>query len=155
MKDLSNDAYAMFLWVFFVFFCFFFFLSNFFYKSIWCGYSFELHQVDAIQIGTHNICLDKEVDRRYSVIWRLESLGCMLIGVCAVIRLKTVIEELIVLQLKKMYLWTWVSSENSDQHTNLWRPTAKNLIRQHGCVWLFLHKATCTVLVIHSETKDS
>ena len=47
VKDLSNDAY-----------CVFFFFSDFLYKSICCGYSFELHQqVDAIQMGTHNICL--------------------------------------------------------------------------------------------------
>ena len=39
-------------------FCF----PDFLYKSICCGYSFELHrQVDAIQMGTHNICLYKEV----------------------------------------------------------------------------------------------
>ena len=31
------------------------------YKGICCGYSFELHrQVDAIQMGTHNICRYKE-----------------------------------------------------------------------------------------------
>ena len=30
---------------------------------ICCGYSFELHQqVDAVQMGTHNMCLYKEVD---------------------------------------------------------------------------------------------
>ena len=40
------------------------FFSDFLYKSICCEYSFELHrQVDAIQMGTHNICLDKEVDK--------------------------------------------------------------------------------------------
>ena len=52
-KDLSDDAYAMFLWIFF---------SDCLYKSIiCCGYSFKLHrQVDAIQMGTHNICLYKE-----------------------------------------------------------------------------------------------
>ena len=50
VKDLSNDAYAMLL-------CFLFFLN----KSIWCGYSFQLHrQVDAIQMGTHNICFIKK-----------------------------------------------------------------------------------------------
>ena len=47
-----------------VFFCLFF--SNFLYKSICCWYSFELHrQVDAIQMGSHNICLYKEVDKVY------------------------------------------------------------------------------------------
>ena len=59
-NDLSNYAYAMFLYVIFslVFFI------HCIYKSICCGYSFELHrQVDAIQMGTHNICLYKEVDK--------------------------------------------------------------------------------------------
>ena len=33
-------------------------VSDFRYKSICCGYSFELHQqADAIQMGTHNIRL--------------------------------------------------------------------------------------------------
>ena len=59
-KRLSNGVYAMFL----CFFCFLFF-SDFLYESICCGYSFELHrQVDAIQMGTHNICLYKEVDKK-------------------------------------------------------------------------------------------
>ena len=59
MKDLSNDAYAMFLGV-----CFF--SSVFLYISICCGCSFALYlQVDAIQMGTHNICLYKEVDKKY------------------------------------------------------------------------------------------
>ena len=43
-----------------------FFFSDFLYKSICCGYSFELHQVDKIQMGTNNICLYKEVDRHYT-----------------------------------------------------------------------------------------
>ena len=56
-KDLSNNADAVFLYVFF--------FSDFLYKSICCGYSFELHpQVDAIQMGTHNICFYKEVDKK-------------------------------------------------------------------------------------------
>ena len=58
VRDLSNDASVLFL-------CFFF--SDFLYKSICCGYSFELRrQVNAIQIGTHNICLYKEVDKKYT-----------------------------------------------------------------------------------------
>ena len=83
-KDLSNDAYAMFLWV-----CF----SEFLYKSICCGYSFELHwQVDAIQMGTHNICFYKEVDKKYTGVnlKTTELLDCTRIGVCAVIRSNTV-----------------------------------------------------------------
>ena len=48
-----------------VFMCVFFLI--FFIKTICCGYSFELHrQVDAIQMGTHNICLYKEVDKKYT-----------------------------------------------------------------------------------------
>ena len=54
-KDLSNDNYVMF---------FVFYFSDFLYKSICCGYSFELHQqVDAIQMGTHIICFYKEEDK--------------------------------------------------------------------------------------------
>ena len=69
-----------------------FFFSDFLYGSICCGYSFELHgQVDAIQMGTHNICLYKVVDKKYT--------GCNLktmkllttIGVSALIRSKTVV----------------------------------------------------------------
>ena len=42
-------------------------------------------QVDAIQVGTTNICLCKIVDKiALDLIWRL--LDCELIGVCAVIR---------------------------------------------------------------------
>ena len=56
-KDLSTDAYATFL--------LFFFFPDFLFKSICCGYSFELlQQSNAIQMGTHNICLYKEVDKR-------------------------------------------------------------------------------------------
>ena len=52
-----------------------FFFPDFLYflfKSICCGYSFELHrQVDAIQMSTHNICLYKEVKKKktLAVIW--------------------------------------------------------------------------------------
>ena len=38
-------------------------VSDCLYKSICCGYSFELpRQVEAIQMSTHNICFYKEVD---------------------------------------------------------------------------------------------
>ena len=72
--DLSNDAYAMVL-------CFF---CDCLYKSICCGYLLELHrQVDAIQIGTHNICLYKEIDKKYTgcSLKTTELLHCALIGV--------------------------------------------------------------------------
>ena len=43
-----------------------FFFLIFFIKTC-CGYSFELHrQVDAIQMCTHNICLNEEVDKKYT-----------------------------------------------------------------------------------------
>ena len=71
--------------------CFFFLI--FFIKSICCGYSFELHRrVDAIQMGTHNICLYKVVDKKYTScdLKTMELLDCALIGACAVIRSNTV-----------------------------------------------------------------
>ena len=58
-------------------------------KGICCGYSFELHrQVDAIQMSTHNICLYKKVDKKYTGcnLKTTELLDCALKGVCAVIR---------------------------------------------------------------------
>ena len=69
------------------------FVSNFIYKGICCGYSFELHrQFDAIQMSTHNICLYKEVKKKYigCNLKSTELLDCALIGVCAVIRSNTV-----------------------------------------------------------------
>ena len=78
------------MWVFFPWF--------FFLKASCCGYSFELHrhvnekwsmrQVDAIQMGTHNICLYKEVDKKYTCcnLKTTELFDYALIGVCAVIR---------------------------------------------------------------------
>ena len=71
-----------------------FFFSNFIYKGICCGYSFELHrQVDAIQMSTHNICLYKEVKKKYTGcnLKTTEFLDCALIGVCALIGSNTVI----------------------------------------------------------------
>ena len=56
-------------------------------------YSFELHrQVNAIQMGTHNICHYKEVDKKYigRNLKTTELLDCVLIRVCAVIRLNRV-----------------------------------------------------------------
>ena len=63
----------MFMWIFF---------SAFLYKSICCEYLFEL---DAVQVGTYNICLYKEVDKKYTGC-NMEWLDCALIRVCAVIR---------------------------------------------------------------------
>ena len=84
-KHLSNDAYVMFLCCFIYFY--------FLYKGLGCGYSFERYrQVDAIQMGTHNICLHK-LGKKYTGcnLKTLELLDCVLIGVCAVIRLNRVI----------------------------------------------------------------
>ena len=73
--------------------CFFFFMI-FFIKAYYGGeYSFKLHrQVDAIQMGTHNVCLYKEVDKKYIAcnLKTMELLDCLLIGVCVVIRSNTV-----------------------------------------------------------------
>ena len=74
----------------------FFFI--FLYKGICCGYSFELHgQVDAIQISTNNICLYKEVDKKYTccILKITELLDCALIGICAIIRSNTVFLHLL------------------------------------------------------------
>ena len=48
-------------------------------------------QVDAIQMGTHNICFYKEVDKKYTGynLKTTEWLVCVLMGVCAVIRSNT------------------------------------------------------------------
>ena len=54
------------------------------YKCICCGYSFELHrQVNVIQMGTHNICLYKEVGKTYTGynLKTTELIDCALIGV--------------------------------------------------------------------------
>ena len=48
--------------------------------------------VGAIQMSTHNLCLYKEVDIKYTGcnLKTMELLDCALIGVCAVIRSNTV-----------------------------------------------------------------
>ena len=59
-----------------------------------CAYFFLsfLIKVDAIQTGTCNICLYKEVNKKYTgcKLKTTELLDCALKGVCAVIRLNTV-----------------------------------------------------------------
>ena len=53
----------------------------------------ELHrQVDVIQMSTHNICLYKEVKKKYTGcnLKTTEFLDCALIGICVVIRSNTV-----------------------------------------------------------------
>ena len=64
-KKISKELIKRCLCDVFALFTFFFLI--FFIKRVCCGYSFELHrQVDAIQMGTHNICLYKEVDEKYT-----------------------------------------------------------------------------------------
>ena len=49
-------------------------------------------QFDAIQMGTHNVCLYKEVDKKDTGfnLKTTELLDCALIGICALIRSNTV-----------------------------------------------------------------
>ena len=65
------------------------FVSEFRYKSLCCGYPFELHR---LQMGTHNICRSKEVNKKYTGcnLKTTKLLDYALIGVCAVIRSNTV-----------------------------------------------------------------
>ena len=91
-KDLFDDDYVI--------------VSDFLYKGICCGQSFELHrQVDAIQMSTHNICLFKKVDKKYMGcnLKTTELLDCALIGLCAVIRSNMVYVFLI--SRRKHMLW--------------------------------------------------
>ena len=70
-----------------------YYFPDFLYKSICCGYSIEFHrQVDAIQMGNHNICLYK-VDKKYTGcnLKTMALINCGLLGVCAVIRSNTVV----------------------------------------------------------------
>ena len=78
--------------------------SDFLYRSTCCGCSFEFHlQVDAIQMGTHNICLYKEDNKKYTVhdLKTMELLDCALVGVCAVIRSNTVVYGILKMQVHK------------------------------------------------------
>ena len=61
-----------------------------------------MHQVDAIQMGTHNICLYKEVDKNYTGcnLKTMQLLDCALIGVCAVIRWNMVVKKVSYEKLK-------------------------------------------------------
>ena len=73
-KDLFDDDYVI--------------VSDFLYKGICCGHSFELHQM-----STHNICFQQEVKKNYTGcnLKTMEFLDCALIGVCEVIRSNTVV----------------------------------------------------------------
>ena len=79
-KDLFDDDYAIFFLIFFI-------------KAYVVGTHLNcIDKVDAIQMSTHNICLYKEVGKKYAgcnlktTVW----LDCALIGICAVIRSNTV-----------------------------------------------------------------
>ena len=51
MRSVLIDAFAI-------------LMSDFLYKNIYCGYSFELPRlVEAIQMSSHDICMHKEVDK--------------------------------------------------------------------------------------------
>ena len=51
MSSVLNDAFAT-------------LFSDFLYKNICCGYSFELPRlVEAIQLSSHNIGFNKELDK--------------------------------------------------------------------------------------------
>ena len=91
---MKQDQQMTYLMVLMQCFVLLFFFSDFLSKSICYGYSFELHrQVDAIQMVTHNICLYKEVDKKYTGcnLKTTELLDCALIRVCVAIRSNTVI----------------------------------------------------------------
>ena len=69
----------------------FFFFFDFLYKSICCGYSFELHrQADAIQMDNNNICL-YEVEKMFTgcKLKTMKLFDCALIGVYTVISSNT------------------------------------------------------------------
>ena len=107
-NDLLNGAYAMFC----VFFLLIFFVKTYVvgthlncinksmqFKWVPTTYAFIKKQtkstlavIDAIQMTTHNICLYKEVDKKYTGcnLKTTELLDCALIGVCVVIRSNTV-----------------------------------------------------------------
>ena len=79
-KYLFDDDYAI------------FFRLIFFIKAYVVGTHLNcIDLVDAIQISTHNICLYKDVDKKYTGcnLKTTELLDCALIGICAVIRSNT------------------------------------------------------------------
>ena len=77
-KDLFDDDYAIF--------------SYFLYKGTCCGYSLNCIDKSMHQMSTHNICLYKEEDKKYTGcnLKTTEFHDCVLLGVYAVIRLNTV-----------------------------------------------------------------
>ena len=83
----------VFLLFFFSVFFFFSFFLIFFMTTYVVGTHLNcIWQVDAIQMGIHNIYIYKEVDKNYTrcKLNTMELLDCEFIGVCAVIRSNTV-----------------------------------------------------------------
>ena len=98
-----TDAYVIYI----------FFLIFFINHMLWV-YSFELHrQVDANKMGTHNICLYKEVDKKYTGcnLKTTELLDCVLVGLCGVIRLNTLIfawsANILLVLTGITFQWVW------------------------------------------------
>ena len=58
-------------------------------------------------MGTHNICLYKEVDKKYTGynLKTMELLDCALIGVCVVIRSNTVRKNINTGAILRVVLW--------------------------------------------------
>ena len=83
-----------------------FFSSDTLNKIICCEYSFELHFL--FQKGTHNICLYREIDKKYTVCNLKITVLCdyALVGVCAVIRSNTVfvLKPLLLTYIASFYL---------------------------------------------------
>ena len=89
LKKKINKGYLMFMQ----------FFSDFLYKIICCGYSFV-----GTQIGTHSIhvCFYTEMDKKYTGcnLKTTELLDCTLIGICAVIRLNTILTTYVLMRNK-------------------------------------------------------
>ena len=93
MIGLFNDTYVI-------------SFSDFLYKSICCGYLFELPQlVKAIQMSTHNICFYKVVDKNtLTIMKRLQKCLTALIGACVVIRVNTVLVFFLPLHVNMLHV---------------------------------------------------
>ena len=72
------------------------FFLIFFIMAYVMGAHLNRINVDAIRMSTQNICLYKEVDKKYTGcnLKTTELLDCALIGICAVIRSNTVFQIL-------------------------------------------------------------
>ena len=95
-----------------------FFFSDFLYKII-CRYF--LNQVHAIQMGTHNICLYKEVDKKYTGcnLKSMELIDCALTGVYVVNRWSMIICSYDL----------HVNGYNHHEEKALWRTVTVNVLK--------------------------